>query len=195
MIRLMAQVPVTPRPGVHPAQVRLLRGAVRLRWRRLVAGPGPARPGRHGGARVSLRNAAPDAGRKASAAFYAGLIAEVLRGDAETGGAFYAEALRTGEEAGDELIVSYALRHLGFLAAQAGDPDRACEPLERSMELRQQLGCVPHVLAQQLALAELAQESGNLAWAQTVAGLVHTWAHAFGDSWLVPAAADILSAG
>lgn len=143
---------------------------------------------------AALRNGAPDASRRAGVTFYAGLIAEALRGDADAGGAFYAEALRTGEEAGDELIMSYALRHLGYLSAEAGDADRARGLLERSMELRQRVGCVPHVLAQQLALAQLARDSGNLTWARTVAELVRTWARAFGDSWLVQGAEDVLSA-
>src|SRR5215469_6115792 len=122
---------------------------------------------------AALRNGAPDASRRAGVTFYAGLIAEALRG---------------GEEAGDELIMSYALREFGYLSAEAGDTDRARGLLERSMDLRQRVGCVPHVLAQQLALAQLARDSGNLTWARTVAELVRTWARAFGDSWLVQGA-------
>jgi tetratricopeptide (TPR) repeat protein len=141
---------------------------------------------------AELVRSAPDAGRRAGAAFYSGLIADVLRGDAEVGRASYEEALRVGEEAGDELIVSYALRHLAF---RSGNPGEARQMLERSMELRQRAGCVPHVLAQLLALAELARDGGDVAWAQVVAGQVLTWARALDDGmWLVPAAA-VLAGG
>jgi tetratricopeptide (TPR) repeat protein len=142
------------------------------------------------GRAAELVRSAPDAGRRAGAAFYSGLIADILRGDAETGRAWYQEALRVGEEAGDELIVSYALRHLAF---RNGDPVEARQMLERSTELRQRAGCVPLVLAQQLALAELARNRGDSAWAQAVAGLVRDWARALeGETWLVLAAEDLL---
>ena len=145
---------------------------------------------------AALSDGALDPVRRANAVFYAGLIAELLRADEATARARYEQALRLGEEAGDELIISYALRHLGYLAAAAGDADGARGMLQRSMELRQRVGCVPHVLAQQLALAELARAGGrDAAWAEAMAGQVLTWARAFGDTWLVPAASSILPAG
>ncbi|HEX6522324.1 MAG TPA: hypothetical protein VF070_20305 [Streptosporangiaceae bacterium] len=141
----------------------------------------------------ALRDGAPDASRRANAAFYAGVIAENLRGDSAAGRACFQEALRCGEEAGDGLIVSYALRHLGYQEAEHGDRARARDMLQRSMELRQSAGCVPLVLAQQFALAELAMNTGDVAWARTAADLVRTWARALGDTWLGPAAESLLS--
>jgi hypothetical protein len=143
---------------------------------------------------AALRERAPDAARRAGAAFYAGLIADNLRGEAAGGQAAYSDALRLGEEAGDELIMSYALRHLGYLASQAGDATAGREMLQRSMELRQRAGCLPLVLAQQLALAELAHDGGDTAWAGVVAGQVRTWAaQAFSGTWLVPATESLLA--
>jgi len=145
-----------------------------------------------------LRDAAPSGSQRAWAAFYVGLIADVLSTDAPGDGgpaarAAYSQAHAVGAEAGDDLVVSYALRHLGYLDAQAGSVDAAKEQLSQSLELRQRLGCVPHSLAQQLALAELAHESGDVPWAQAVAGQVHAWASALpGDPWLVPASAEFL---
>ncbi len=130
-----------------------------------------------------LRERAPDPARRARAAFYAGLIDELLRGDPAAARLAYAEALRLGEQAGDELIMSYACRHLGFHMVADGDEDQGRELLRRSLELRQRLGCVPLVLAQQLALAEV---DG----AAVVTGTVRDWAAAaFPASWLVRAAA------
>src|ERR1700677_1372505 len=97
------------------------------------------------GARAArLRDGAPSAGQRAWAAFYVGLIADVLCEDAEAGRAAYEQAHGDAIEAGRE-------------------------QLTQSLELRQRAGCVPHVLAQLLALAEL---SDDKAWVQTVAGLV-----------------------
>lgn len=133
----------------------------------------------------ALRERAPDAARRARAAFYCGVIDELLRGDAVAARSGYEEALRLGEESGDELIVSYACRHLGSLASDAGQVDRARALVRRSLELRQRLGCVPLALAQQLALAEVDDGASGAA----VAGTVRDWAvAAFPDSWLVPAA-------
>lgn len=130
----------------------------------------------------ALRERAPDPARRARAAFYAGVIDELLRGDPAAARLGYAEALRLGEESGDELIVSYACRHLGSQALDDGDNDRARELLRRSLELRQRLGCVPLSLAQQLAVAEV---DG----AAAVTAAVRDWAvAAFPASWLVWAA-------
>jgi tetratricopeptide (TPR) repeat protein len=157
---------------------------------------------------ASLRDRAPDPVRRAWAAFYAGLIADVLRGDDDAGRACYEQAL----EAGDELIDSYALRHLGFLAHAAGDADLARRHWERSKELRQRAGCVPLVLAQQLALAELALSAGaagaadaagvadaagaagpDAAGARAVVAEAGAGARALGRSWLEDAAAQLLA--
>jgi hypothetical protein len=139
-----------------------------------------------------LRDHAPDLGRRAWAAFYAGLIEDVLRGDGDAGRPRYAEALQAGEQCGDELIVSYALRHLGFGAYAAGDAELARRHWERSKELRQRAGCVPLVLAQQVQLAELDRDAGETAAARAVAAEVSTWSRALGGSWLEAAAAELL---
>src|ERR1700677_3285323 len=146
------------------------------------------------GARAArLRDGAPSAGQRAWAAFYVGLIADVLCEDAEAGRAAYERSHADAIEAGDDLAVSYALRHLGYLDAQAGSVEAGREQLTQSLELRQRAGCVPHVLAQLLALAEL---SDDKAWVQTVAGLVQVWARGLdGSPWLADAAAELLSRG
>jgi len=143
------------------------------------------------GARAAaLRDSAPSAGQRAWAAFYVGLVADVLCDDAEAGRAAYEQAHADAVEAGDDLAVSYALRHLGYLDAQAGSVEAGRLRLTRSLELRQRAGCVPHVLAQLLAQAEL---SDDKAWVRTVAELVHAWARGLdGSPWLADAAAELL---
>jgi hypothetical protein len=142
---------------------------------------------------TGLAGGAPDPGRRAWAAFYAGLIADVLRGGGEAGRPWYAEALAAGEQCGDELIVSYALRHLGFLASADGDAELARRHWQHSKELRQRAGCVPLVLAQQVQLAELDRDAGQAAAARAVAADVNTWSRALGCGWLEAAAAELLA--
>lgn len=66
-----------------------------------------------------------------------------------------------------------------------GDRDLARQHWQRSKELRQRAGCVPLVLAQQVALAELDS-------LPTVAAEMSTWARALGRTWLEDAAAALL---
>jgi tetratricopeptide (TPR) repeat protein len=87
---------------------------------------------------------APDATTRAHANFYRALIADVLCGDAGTGEAHYRAALNTE----DGYVRSFALRHLGGTADDAGRHDEALELWRESTRLRQRAGYVPGVLAQ-----------------------------------------------
>lgn len=161
-----------------------------------LSGPEAARDPAAGAALAArageLLAAAAEERSRAWAAFYAGLIEDLLRDDSVAAAPFYTSARDLGEQAGDDLIVSYAVRHLGYLAARAGDRGAAWTAFERSLTLRQRAGCVPHVLAQYLALAEMAAESGDDAWARGVAALVRDWAAAgAGTRWLAASAAQI----
>lgn len=101
-----------------------------------------------GGAAEQLAEQAPDAAARAYATFYRGLIAALLDDDAVAAERFWRTALDTD----DEYVRSYALRHLGGLAADAGRHDEALELWRESTRLRQRVGFLPGVLAQ-LALA------------------------------------------
>jgi hypothetical protein len=136
-----------------------------------------------------LRDLAPDGGRTATAIFCAGLVEDNLRGDGVAGGALFAEALTAAEEAGAELAVSEALRHLGHLASQHGDLELAREQWERSTRLRQRAGAVPYVLSQYLLLAEAARDAGDVARARTLTSEVRSWALALGIGLLAAQAA------
>ena len=83
-----------------------------------------------------LRATAPDRARGAAATFYAGLIADNLRGDGAAARTAFAAALSSAQEAGDDLTVSEALRHLGYHHGEAGDTEQARQMWERSAELR-----------------------------------------------------------
>ena len=138
---------------------------------------------------------APDGARGAAATFYAGLIADNLRGDGAAARTAFAAALSLAEEAGDDLVVSEALRHLGYHHGEAGDTEQARQMWERSAELRQRAGAVPYALSQQLLLAGLARDTGNPDQARAVAGQVRRWARALGIGILEAGAAELCSAG
>ena len=138
-----------------------------------------------------LRDAAPDGARGAAATFYAGLIADNLRGDGAAARTAFAAALSLAEEAGDDLVVSEALRHLGYHHGEAGDTEQARQMWERSAELRQRAGAVPYALSQQLLLAGLARDTGDPDQARAVAGQVRRWARALGIGILEAGAAEL----
>ncbi|MGH3153541.1 MAG: hypothetical protein ACRDOB_22805 [Streptosporangiaceae bacterium] len=138
-----------------------------------------------------LRDAAPDSPHAAAATFYAGLIEDNLRGDSAAGRSLFARALTEAEQAGDELVISEALRHLGYHAGEAGHADQARQMWERSTELRQRAGAVPYVLSQQLLLAGLARDNGDRDAARVLAGQVRGWARALGIGLLESGAARI----
>jgi tetratricopeptide (TPR) repeat protein len=135
-----------------------------------------------------LRAGAPDRGRGAAATFYAGLIADNLRGDAAAARPMFAAAL---EAADDDLTESEALRHLGYHLGEDGEAEQARQMWERSAELRQRAGAVPYVLSQQLLLAGLARKGGSLEEARVVAGQVRRWARALGVGVLEAGAAEL----
>jgi hypothetical protein len=138
-----------------------------------------------------LRDRTPDGGRAGTATFYAGLVEDNLRGDGVAGEALFAEALAAAEEAGADLTVSEALRHLGYLTSQHGDLELAREQWDRSTRLRQRAGAVPYVLAQFLVLAGLARDTGDPARARTLASEVRSWALALGIGPLAAHAQDL----
>jgi tetratricopeptide (TPR) repeat protein len=107
---------------------------------------------------------APDPVARAYASFYQGLIAGVLRDEDDAAEKHWRAALDTD----DEYVRSYALRHLGWVADEAGRHDEALEMWRESTRLRQQAGFVPGVLAQLVV-----QEGG-------VTPAVADWADALG---------------
>jgi hypothetical protein len=136
---------------------------------------------------------APDAGRRGWASFYGGLVADNLMGDGTGGAGRFRSALRLGEQVGDGLLTSYALRHLGGHDEEDGDLAAARERWEKAADLRAADGHLTGVLAQQIWLATLADREGDHAGARAVATEVRRWATALGLPWLV-AQADQLAA-
>lgn len=95
------------------------------------------------------------------ATFWVGIYHQVVHSDWDTAPPFFERSYQLAVEAGDQLTMSYAARHLGFSLANDGDLAAARVRLEESVRLRREIGFVPGVAAGLLALADLAAQEGN----------------------------------
>jgi tetratricopeptide (TPR) repeat protein len=139
-----------------------------------------------------LHGAAPDDSRAGSVTFYAGLIADQLRGLPAVAFVHYTAALELAEESGDESVASLALRHLGDHAHTAGDLVLARTQWERSTELRQKIGHLLGALAQQALLAVLIRDEGDKPGAVALATEVNRWARQLQLVWLESQTSEFL---
>jgi hypothetical protein len=136
---------------------------------------------------LRLIDTAPDDGRLAAISFWAGVLADNLLDEPEAAYAYYKQALP-----GDELVTSYALRHLGDHAHTAGDLVLAREYWEQSTELREKVGHVPGALAQQVLLAMLLRDEGDEAGARAVATETNRWARQLGITFIIQQTAELM---
>jgi hypothetical protein len=140
----------------------------------------------------ALLAAAGDRARAGWAAFYRGLIADNLIGDAEGARRWFEQALAAGEQAGDDHLTGEGLRHVGDHDEGAGDLAGARAKWERSAEVWASTGNVCGVLAQQLLLAHLAIAEGNAVAGVAIATEVRRWAGAAGLPLYAGSAAELI---
>ncbi|TCC08766.1 tetratricopeptide repeat protein [Kribbella soli] len=93
---------------------------------------------------------------EAEAQFWIGCFHQVVRDDNPTAVPFLTNAADLSRKTGDQLTLSYALRHLGIAAHMAGDYVEARELLEESTALRRTLNFTPGVAANLVGLVYLA---------------------------------------
>jgi hypothetical protein len=136
---------------------------------------------------------APDDARRGVVTFYAGVMADNLYMRPREAFAHYTTAYQLGEKAGDELLMSLALRHLGDHAHTAGDLALARRQWERSTELRQKVGHLLGALAQQTLLAVLLRDEGDTAGSQALAAEVNRWATQVDLKFIVQETAGLMA--
>ncbi|KKK06245.1 tetratricopeptide repeat protein [Micromonospora sp. HK10] len=95
------------------------------------------------------------------ARFWVGCLHQVIRGDGDAAAPAFARARELATRAGDKLTLSYVLRHLAFLDQAAGRLDATRQLMEESTRLRREVGFLPGVAANLLALGYLAAEQGD----------------------------------
>jgi tetratricopeptide (TPR) repeat protein len=105
-------------------------------------------------AALAIRVGQGDPAGLADSHFHVGLVHQ-MRGDDGAAQREFAESLATAERAHDELRMSNALGHLGYLAERRHDWAAAEDGYRRSLELREKLGPGPGVASVLVALAEL----------------------------------------
>jgi len=95
------------------------------------------------------------------ALFWIGTFHQVVRGDDTAALPSLRRAHALATHAGDELTLSYVVRHLAFADIAAGRTDSARAHLEESLRLRRKIDFTPGVAAAVLALAWFAAENGT----------------------------------
>ena len=105
---------------------------------------------------ADLYRALGDERGEAEALFWIGCFHQVVRDDNMSAVPRLTAASELARKTGDQLTLSYALRHLGIAAHTAGDLDRARALLEESTALRRALGFTAGVAANLVGLIYLA---------------------------------------
>ncbi|NUU25427.1 MAG: tetratricopeptide repeat protein [Streptomycetaceae bacterium] len=103
-----------------------------------------------------LYRAHGDVRGEAESLFWVGTFHQVVRRDHDAGVPVLRRSHELATRAGDELTMSYALRHLGIAAHVAGELADARDLLEESTRLRRELGFLPGVAANLVGLAYIA---------------------------------------
>lgn len=99
----------------------------------------------------------------AESLFWVGTFYQVVRQDHHTALAFLERSRELATKVGDTPTLSYALRHVCFVARSDGQLDLARDLLTEALRLRRELGFGPGVAANLVGLAYLAAEQGHSA--------------------------------
>lgn len=110
---------------------------------------------------AAIYRALGDERGEAEAQFWIGCYHHVVRNDSRAAAPFFTTASDLARKTGDELTLSYALRHLGIAAHQGGEYDDARALLEESTTLRRTLGFTAGVAANLVGLVYLAAAQGR----------------------------------
>jgi len=98
---------------------------------------------------------------EAEALFWIGIFHQVVRQDNDTAVPVLERSHELATQAGDTVVLSYALRHLGIAEHATGHLDAARERLEESVRLRREIGLLPGVAANLVGLAYIAAAQGR----------------------------------
>jgi hypothetical protein len=144
---------------------------------------------------AALYRAVGDARGEGEAQFWVGCFHQVVRDDNATGVPFLRTAADLSRSTGDDLTLSYALRHLGIASHVAGDYDHARALLEQSTALRRALGFTAGVAANLVGLIYLAAAQGRHAEAESLAAEADALANSVGATKITEQIAAARSLG
>jgi tetratricopeptide (TPR) repeat protein len=103
---------------------------------------------------LAIREPRGDSGGLAESHFHIGLVHQ-MRGEGDAAQKQFEISLAIAERIRDELRMSYALRHLGYMAEARRDWATAEDCYRRSLELREKVGFGAGVAAAMVTLAEI----------------------------------------
>lgn len=118
---------------------------------------------------LRLRQEVRDLRGEAESFFHIGLVEQMARKDEARALDCFRRSYELAKEAKDGVLMSYAIRHIGYVQQAAGNRDTAQEAFTESLELRKAAGWRPGVAAAQLALASVLADEGEHKRAQTLA--------------------------
>jgi tetratricopeptide (TPR) repeat protein len=118
---------------------------------------------------AELYRGAGDERGEAEARFWIGCFHQVVRDDNPTAVPFLTAAVELSRRSGDDLTLSYALRHLGVAAHMSGNYPEARELLEESTAVRRTLDFSAGVAANLVGLVYLAIAESRPADARALA--------------------------
>jgi tetratricopeptide (TPR) repeat protein len=110
---------------------------------------------------LELRRQGGTAVQIAESLFHVGLVYDVVRKESEQAAVYHQQAYDLAMEAGDKIIASYAIRHLGFTRWEADDKEGTAEALQESWRLRQEAGFVPGAAFALISLAQMDEIQGD----------------------------------
>jgi tetratricopeptide (TPR) repeat protein len=110
---------------------------------------------------LQLYRGGGDVRGEAEALFWVGCCHQVVRRDDDAAVPFLEQSLTLAGQAGDEMTMSEALRHLGIAEHRAGHLDAARQHLEESVRLRREIGYLPGVAANLVGLTYIAAAQGR----------------------------------
>jgi tetratricopeptide (TPR) repeat protein len=122
---------------------------------------------------------------EAEALFWIGCFYQVVWHDNDGAVEALTQSADLARQAGDNLTLSYALRHLGIAAQQSGHVDTARTHLEESTTLRRELNFLPGVAANLVGLIYIAAAQSRPIDAHALADEATTLAEAAGATTLL----------
>jgi tetratricopeptide (TPR) repeat protein len=129
---------------------------------------------------LELYRSVGDERGQSEAFFWIGCFHQVIRDDHEAATEALTLSRALATNTGDDLILSYALRHLGIAEHMAGHLDEARALLEESTRLRRELDFLPGVAANLIGLIYIASTQDRLDDARALADEATTLAESCG---------------
>jgi hypothetical protein len=101
---------------------------------------------------------------EAESFFHIGLVEHIARKDETKALVCFRRAYDLAKEVNDGILMSYAIRHIGYVEQVAGNSAAAEAAFAESLELREAAGWRPGVAAAQLSLASVLAGKAEYGW-------------------------------